>query len=87
MRQYVELPVKTFLQQVNAPDEFELAAQTLGAFKAKTHPNEHLCFMGSGREEEDQYMHMVIARFLARNDQYISMARGGYQGLFCIVYS
>lgn len=25
---------------------------------------EHLCFMGSGREEEDMYMNMVLAHFL-----------------------
>ena len=25
---------------------------------------EHLCFLGSGREEEDQYLHMVVANFL-----------------------
>lgn len=41
---------------------------------------EHLCFMGSGREEEDQYVHMVVANFLQRKTQYISLARGGYAG-------
>lgn len=40
---------------------------------------EHLCFMGSGREEEDQYVHMVIANFLQKHHQYVSFAKGGYQ--------
>ncbi len=41
---------------------------------------EHLCFIGSGREEEDQYMYMVVANFLQKNTQYVSVARGGYAG-------
>ena len=42
---------------------------------------EHLCFMGSGREEEDQYVNMVVAHFLQRNSLYVSVARGGYRAL------
>ncbi|XP_064618289.1 TBC1 domain family member 23-like [Liolophura sinensis] len=42
---------------------------------------EHLCFIGSGREEEDQYVHMVVANFLQKNQQYVSVARGGYIAL------
>lgn len=42
---------------------------------------QHLCFIGSGREEEDQYIHMVVASFLQRNTQYISLAKGGYHAL------
>ena len=41
---------------------------------------EHLCFIGSGREEEDQYVNMVVAHFLQRNSQYVSVASGGYAG-------
>ena len=41
---------------------------------------EHLCFIGSGREEEDQYMYMVVANFLQKNTQFVSAARGGYAG-------
>ena len=41
---------------------------------------EHICFMGSGREQEDQYMNMVIAKFLQQSIPYISVARGGYLG-------
>lgn len=42
---------------------------------------EHLCFIGSGREEEDQYVHMVIANFLQKHYQYVSFAKGGYQSM------
>ena len=41
---------------------------------------EHLCFMGSGREEEDQYVNMVVANFLQKGAQYVSIAKGGYSG-------
>ena len=41
---------------------------------------EHLCFMGSGREEEDQYVNMVVAHFLQRNSLYVSVAKDGYAG-------
>ena len=39
---------------------------------------EHLCFLGSGREQEDQYMNMAIAKFLQQSVPYISVARGGF---------
>lgn len=42
---------------------------------------EHLCFMGSGREEEDQYVHMVVANFLQKGHQYVSVARGGHAAI------
>ncbi|KAK6640464.1 hypothetical protein RUM44_012158 [Polyplax serrata] len=42
---------------------------------------EHLCFLGSGRDDEDQYTYMVIASFLQKNTQYISMLTGGYQAI------
>ncbi len=45
---------------------------------------EHLCFMGSGREEEDKYVRMVVAYFLQRNTKYVSIALGGYRGKFLI---
>lgn len=41
---------------------------------------EHICFVGSGREEEDQYVHMVVASFLQKHQRYISLAQGGYAG-------
>ncbi|XP_075572993.1 TBC1 domain family member 23 isoform X3 [Pelecanus crispus] len=42
---------------------------------------EHLCFMGSGREEEDMYMNMVLAHFLQKNKEYVSIAKGGFMAL------
>jgi len=38
--------------------------------------------MGSGREEEDKYVRMVVAYFLQRNIKFISIASGGYKGKF-----
>ncbi|CAF2464108.1 unnamed protein product [Rotaria sp. Silwood2] len=40
---------------------------------------EHLCFIGSGHEEEDKYVRMVVAYFLRRNTKYVSIASGGYE--------
>lgn len=48
-----------------------LAAGSLAA-------GEHLCFVGSGRTEEDSYAHMVVASFLKRNTKYVSMLDGGF---------
>ncbi|XP_043522340.1 TBC1 domain family member 23 isoform X2 [Frieseomelitta varia] len=42
---------------------------------------EHLCFLGSGRQEEDRYTHMVIASFLQKHTQYVSMVTSGYQDM------
>ena len=58
------------LQMLQAPSEFATAANALFATQQQSieagsaASGEHLCFMGSGREEEDQYVHMVIANFL-----------------------
>ena len=52
------------------PTEFASAVKALleaqkQAIEAESQAaGEHLCFMGSGREEEDQYLHMVVANFL-----------------------
>ncbi|KAG8041880.1 hypothetical protein G9C98_007184, partial [Cotesia typhae] len=42
---------------------------------------EHLCFVGSGRQEEDRYTHMVVASFLQKHTQYVSMVKNGYQAI------
>ena len=41
---------------------------------------EHICFLGSGREQEDQYVTMVVAKFLQKSIPYVSLARGGFLG-------
>lgn len=48
-----------------------LAAGSLAA-------GEHLCFVGSGRTEEDSYAHMVVASFLKKNTKHVSMLEGGF---------
>lgn len=68
------------------PASFQTAVQ--GLFMAQRQAvasetpgcGQHLCFIGSGREQEDQYVHMVVASFLQRNSQYVSLAKGGYHG-------
>lgn len=40
-----------------------------------------MCFLGSGRNEEDQYTHMVVASFLQKQTQYVSLLTGGYIAL------
>ncbi|ELU13461.1 hypothetical protein CAPTEDRAFT_183535 [Capitella teleta] len=69
------------------PQEFSTAAQALLSAQRQAIAagsvagGDHLCFLGSGREEEDQYVHMVVAHFLQRNSQFVSLARGGYTAL------
>ncbi|XP_071549394.1 TBC1 domain family member 23 isoform X2 [Panulirus ornatus] len=69
------------------PASFQTAVQ--GLFMAQRQAvasetpgcGQHLCFIGSGREQEDQYVHMVVASFLQRNTQYVSLAKGGYHAI------
>lgn len=69
------------------PRAFETAVQALfAAQKQAMEANsvasgEHLCFMGSGREQEDQYVHMVVSSFLQKHLQYVGLVRGGYKAL------
>lgn len=37
--------------------------------------------MGSGREEEDMYMNMVLVYFLQKNKEYVSIVSGGFMVL------
>jgi hypothetical protein len=55
---------------------------TLMEFKEANCSKDHICFLGSGREEEDQFMMMAIAKFLHKNYEHISYAQGGYKGCF-----
>ncbi len=48
--------------------------------KAGPEKGEHLCFLGSGREQEDQFVNMVVAKFLQKAIPYVSSARGGFLG-------
>ncbi len=57
-----------------------LAAQKHAIEAGSTAGGEHLCFLGSGHEEEDKYVRMVVAYFLRQNTKYVSIASGGYKG-------
>jgi len=41
----------------------------------------HLCFIGSGQEEEDLYVSMVVASFLQRYQKYVSIVYGGFEAI------
>lgn len=53
--------------------------------RAGVEGGEHLCFLGSGREQEDQYANMVIAKFLQKSIPYVSLARGGFLGKYAFM--
>ncbi|KAK9873061.1 hypothetical protein WA026_020794 [Henosepilachna vigintioctopunctata] len=58
-----------------------LSAQKQALAHGSDAGGEHLCFLGSGRNEEDQYTHMVVASFLQKHTQYVSLLTGGYIAL------
>ncbi|CAB3981482.1 Hypothetical predicted protein [Paramuricea clavata] len=72
---------------LQAPSDFSTTVQALFSTQRQSVAadsaagGEHLCFMGSGREEEDQYVNMVVANFLQKKTKYISLAKGGYKVL------
>ncbi|XP_055593027.1 TBC1 domain family member 23 [Uranotaenia lowii] len=69
------------------PVAFQTAVQGLlrsqkNAIEANSNAGgEHLCFLSSGRQEEDQYTHMVVASFLQKNTKYVSLLTGGYEAI------
>ncbi|XP_022109072.1 TBC1 domain family member 23-like isoform X2 [Acanthaster planci] len=82
------LDADLMLQQ---PTEFASAVKALfttqrQAIAAESQAaGEHLCFLGSGREEEDQYLHMVVANFLQKKTQYVSIVAGGFTALLKLI--
>ncbi|XP_060531576.1 TBC1 domain family member 23 isoform X1 [Cylas formicarius] len=58
-----------------------LSAQKQALAHKSSAGGEHLCFLGSGRNEEDQYTHMVVASFLQKHTKYVSLLTGGYIAL------
>lgn len=72
---------------LNDPSAFCTATNALLASKQQAIEaksvagGEHLCFMGSGREEEDCYVHMVVSSFLQKHHKYVSLLYGGYESL------
>ena len=69
------------------PSAFNTAVQALLAAQKSVAAGHHLCFMGSGRDEEDQYVHMVVSSFLQKNHQFVSLAYGGYIKLHQLITS
>lgn len=69
------------------PSSFATAVQALleiqrqvVASKSST-GGQHLCFIGSGQEEEDQYVNMVVASFLQKYQKYVSIVVGGFDAI------
>lgn len=76
---------------LNDPSAFSTAVQAL--LSSQQHAidagslagGEYLCFMGSGRDEEDQYVHMVVASFLQRHHKFVCMLFGGFHALHKLI--
>lgn len=72
---------------IQEPEAFNTAIQGLLSSRQQSIDmksnagGDHLCFMGSGKEEEDQYIHMIISLFLQKNHGYVSQLSGGYQAM------
>jgi hypothetical protein len=65
---------------LQSPSEFSASLGNILALRDEC--GEHVCCFSSGRNEEDQYMNMIIARLLQHNTKYISVAKGGYTALY-----
>ena len=69
------------------PQAFSVAVQALLSAQKQSIAaqsaagGEHLAFFGSGREIEDQYVHMVVAFFLQRHVQFVGLVQGGFQAV------
>ncbi|RCN38758.1 hypothetical protein ANCCAN_15318 [Ancylostoma caninum] len=66
-------------QLVDAPSQFEMALSCLESYKNEQRFDEHICFFGYGDENLDQFMNMVIARFLRDGKNHVTFAQGGYR--------
>uniref|UniRef100_A0A667YSK0 TBC1 domain family, member 23 n=1 Tax=Myripristis murdjan TaxID=586833 RepID=A0A667YSK0_9TELE len=84
---FYAVPFPLLSQMLQNPSEFALSVKSLLEAQKQSLESgsiasgEHLCFMGSGREEEDMYMNMVLAHFLQKNKEYVSIAKGGFMAL------
>ena len=67
--------------EFNQSVEALLAAQKQAINSGSVAGGQHLCFMGSGRDEEDKYVNMVVSNFLQRKINFVSLALGGYEEL------
>ena len=77
--------------EFNQSVEALLAAQKQAIDSGSVAGGQHLCFMGGGcskankagtsDQDEDKYVNMVVANFLQRKINYVSLALGGYEKL------
>ena len=67
--------------EFNQSVEALLAAQKQAINSGSVAGGQHLCFMGSGRDDEDRYVNMVVSNFLQRKINFVSLALGGYEEL------
>ncbi|KAJ1364617.1 hypothetical protein KIN20_024741 [Parelaphostrongylus tenuis] len=70
---------------VDEPNQFEMALACLQSYKHDQKFEEHICFFGYGEDDSDQFMNMVIARFLREGTSHVTFAQGGYRGLHNIL--
>ncbi|CAJ0934488.1 unnamed protein product, partial [Mesorhabditis belari] len=70
---------------VDAPEQFAFAHKAQEEYKSAQHPEDHYCFLGYGDQEKDQYMHMVISKFLRDGKMHVSFLEGGYRGLHALL--
>lgn len=75
------------------PSSFATAVQALleiqrqvVASKSNT-GGQHLCFIGSGQDEEDRYVNMVVASFLQKYQKYVGIVYGGFDAIHDYVKS
>lgn len=62
-----------------------LAAQNQAIAAGSKAGGKHLCFLGSGRDDEDRYVYMVVASFLQKHHLFVSLAQGGYAAVHSYV--
>lgn len=67
--------------EFNQSVEGLLAAQKQAIDAGSVAGGQHLCFMGTGNDEEDKYVNMVVSNFLQRKINFVSLAMGGYEEL------
>ena len=67
--------------EFNQSVEALLAAQKQAINSGSVAGGQHLCFMGSGHDDEDKYVNMVVSNFLQRKINFVSLALGGYDEL------
>lgn len=65
---------------------FDIQRQVVASKSASG--GQHLCFIGSGHEEDDQYVNMVVASFLQRyQKKFVSIVVGGFGAIHDYVTS